>query len=185
MIKNIAVIDAQGNKYEATWPKRAKGLVKSGRARFVNKTTICLARPPVNTEGTFMATENITELTDESVRTGGDGTSPETEGQPDMAYIMQKIDQILADSQYLRDAIAQFENVEDSAARGLASAVEARENTNRRMIGLLEKMLDSIKPQPLDPGTAKLEALQKFLESSRLEENHKFDILNQAIQRLF
>ena len=44
--KNVIVIDSQGNEYEATYPKRAKGLVKSGRARFVGENKICLACPP-------------------------------------------------------------------------------------------------------------------------------------------
>jgi len=44
--KNIIVVDEQGNEYEATYPKRAKGLVKNGRARFINETKICLACPP-------------------------------------------------------------------------------------------------------------------------------------------
>ena len=34
--KNIVVVDEQGNEYEATYPKRAKGLVKNGRARFID-----------------------------------------------------------------------------------------------------------------------------------------------------
>ncbi len=46
IIKNIIVVDEQGNQYEATYPKRAKGLVKTGRARFVSENTICLACPP-------------------------------------------------------------------------------------------------------------------------------------------
>jgi len=46
--KNIRVIDAAGNKYEATYPKRAKGLVKNGRARFIDEHTLCLACPPNN-----------------------------------------------------------------------------------------------------------------------------------------
>ena len=46
MEKNVNVIDEQGNQYEATYPKRAKGLVKNGRARFVDEHTICLACPP-------------------------------------------------------------------------------------------------------------------------------------------
>ena len=54
MEKNIAVIDADGNVYGATWPKRARGLVKSGRARFVNRNTICLVRPPAYVEGKCM-----------------------------------------------------------------------------------------------------------------------------------
>ena len=44
--KNIVVVDEQGNEYEATYPKRAKGLVKNGRARFIDENTICLACPP-------------------------------------------------------------------------------------------------------------------------------------------
>ena len=54
--KNIIVVDEQGNVYEATYPKRAKGLVKNGRARFVDKNTICLACPPnENLEETNMS----------------------------------------------------------------------------------------------------------------------------------
>ena len=44
--KNISVVDSQGNMYEATYPKRAQGLVKKGRARFIDENTICLACPP-------------------------------------------------------------------------------------------------------------------------------------------
>ena len=44
--KNIIVVDEQGNEHEATYPKRAKGLVKNGRARFIDENTICLACPP-------------------------------------------------------------------------------------------------------------------------------------------
>lgn len=58
MTKNIAVIDEQGNKYGATYLKRAKGLVKSGRARFVDEKTICLARPPDKSEDKTMS-ENM------------------------------------------------------------------------------------------------------------------------------
>lgn len=46
--KNIRVIDEQGTEYETTYPKRAKGLVKNGRSRFIDEHTICLARPPVH-----------------------------------------------------------------------------------------------------------------------------------------
>ena len=53
--KNIRVVDEQGNEYEATWPKRARGLVKGGRARFISEDTICLACPPdINLEDTKM-----------------------------------------------------------------------------------------------------------------------------------
>lgn len=44
--KNVIVVDERGNEYEATYPKRAKGLVKNSRARFVGENKICLACPP-------------------------------------------------------------------------------------------------------------------------------------------
>ena len=57
--KNIIVVDEQGNEYEATYPKRAKGLVKNGRARFIDENTICLACPP-NTE---LEDKNMSKIT--------------------------------------------------------------------------------------------------------------------------
>ena len=57
--KNVSVIDEYGNEYEATYPKRAKGLVKKGRARFVDDNTICLACPPDIMEDTKMSDNNI------------------------------------------------------------------------------------------------------------------------------
>ena len=57
--KNVRVIDEQGNEYEATYPKRAKGLVKNGRARFIDEHTLCLACPP--NEFTDNLEENIME----------------------------------------------------------------------------------------------------------------------------
>ncbi|MBQ7316581.1 MAG: hypothetical protein IJW90_05650 [Clostridia bacterium] len=44
----IQVEDEAGHRYEATYPKRAKGLIKNGRARFKDEsqTTIILTCPP-------------------------------------------------------------------------------------------------------------------------------------------
>lgn len=44
--KNIIVIDEQGQEYEKTYPKRAKSLVKKGRAYFLEDNKICLICPP-------------------------------------------------------------------------------------------------------------------------------------------
>ncbi|MDY5015957.1 MAG: hypothetical protein SO063_07805 [Eubacteriales bacterium] len=48
IIKNIDVCDASGNRYAPTYEKRARGLVKHGRARWIDDHTIELARPPEN-----------------------------------------------------------------------------------------------------------------------------------------
>ena len=54
--KNVIVVDELGNEYEATYPKRAKGLVKNGRARFIEENKICLACPPhIELEDTIMS----------------------------------------------------------------------------------------------------------------------------------
>ena len=69
--KNIRVVDALGNEYEATCPKRAKGLVKQGRAHFISENTSCLACPPKekkNLEDINMKNAEMTaktELTEE------------------------------------------------------------------------------------------------------------------------
>ena len=46
--KNIIVVDENGKQYESTYLKRAKGLVKNGRAHFAEENKICLMRPPEN-----------------------------------------------------------------------------------------------------------------------------------------
>ncbi len=53
--KNVIVVDEQGNILEATYPKRAKGLVKKGRARFIKESMICLACPSDKTEENEMS----------------------------------------------------------------------------------------------------------------------------------
>ena len=59
--KNVIVVDKQGNEYEATYPKRAKGLVKNGRARFVGENKICLACPPDKILEEQKMSENISK----------------------------------------------------------------------------------------------------------------------------
>jgi len=61
--KNVIVVDEQGNEYEATYPKRAKGLVKNGRARFVDENKICLACPPDKNLEEEKMSNNTNELT--------------------------------------------------------------------------------------------------------------------------
>ena len=64
--KNIRVVDEQGKEYEATYLKRAKGLVKNGRARFIDENTICLVCPPeIELEDNDMSDDknNIAETT--------------------------------------------------------------------------------------------------------------------------
>ena len=133
MTKNISVIDTQGNTYEATYPKRAKGLVKKGRARFVDETTICLARPPYHTEDEIME-ENKTIT-----------AAPEDKAvHLDEAYVIAKIEQIMGESEHLRKTLQILENsgMSGEAVIGLANMIEARERTNQEMISFLRHIVN-------------------------------------------
>lgn len=65
-MKNIRVIDETGKEYSSTYPKRALGLIKKNRARWVNESTICLSLR--KTEDKMIITKNdIKRLIDQTV----------------------------------------------------------------------------------------------------------------------
>ena len=133
--KNIIVVDEQGNYYEATYPKRAKGLVKNGRARFINENTICLACPPHDMEDNNMS-NNTEKLT--------------------MDYVLGQIEKIATETEYLHNTISELGKTNsggpgDIGAQARAQAFEEivrnRETTNQKLLSLYEKMYDDLKPQ--------------------------------------
>ena len=132
--KNVIVVDEQGNEYEATYPKRAKGLVKNGRARFVDENKICLVCPPDKIleeekmeENKLTAKEIFVQLT-----------------------ILQK--QLTENSQTslhrLGDALSSLEG-EDCEARfeqipEICDVFKTRELTLLKMLEMYEKMYDDV-----------------------------------------
>ncbi len=166
MEKNVIVIDEQGNEYEATYPKRAKGLVKSGRARFVDENKICLACPPnINLEDNNM-TEEIKNQNVYSIE-----------------YILSQIEKIAEQTEHLHAALEKLSQMGDgdsggpgcpgniqgqAKAHAISDIVKSREATNQRLISLYEKMYDDLKPtnanQNLD--VLKLDVLDKLLSNS-------------------
>ena len=61
-----------------------------------------------------------------------------------VAYVMEKIDQIMAGDAALREGIAMLENLDDGAAIAAGNMVEAREKTNQQMLALLNKIIDKL-----------------------------------------
>ena len=132
--KNVIVVDEQGKVYEATYPKRAKGLVKNGRARFVAENKICLACPPNENledkkmeENKLTAREIFVQLT-----------------------ILQK--QLTENSQTslhrLGDALSSLEG-EDCEARfeqipEICDVFKTRELTLLKMLEMYEKMYEDV-----------------------------------------
>ena len=138
MEKNVIVVDEQGNEYEATYPKRAKGLVKNGRARFVAENKICLACPPNKImEETKM--ENNNKLT--------------------VKEIFYAIGELLEESNHIELALHQLESVRsegpgdigaEAKAHAIAKIVEIRETTLQKAMSFYEKMYDELQHGNVD-----------------------------------
>ena len=132
MEKTVRVTDEQGNLYEATYPKRAKGLFKHGRARFVDEDTICLTCPPDKiSEETAMSEQLNSQFVLEP------------------AEILKRIEEIQNDNGHIYQALSTLEKIpsirsdvpgapEDSAgcakARAIAEIVKIREATNQKLL---------------------------------------------------
>ena len=144
--KNVIVVDEQGNEYEATYPKRAKGLVKNGRARFVSENKICLACPPNEnlednkmSEDTNVKNVEATECTKFTIE-----------------YILEQLEKVREDSAYIFEALSKLECVTTGGsgdigaaekAKGIADVVRCRETTNQQLLRFYEKLYDDIKAE--------------------------------------
>lgn len=129
MAKNVLVVDEAGNRCEPTYPRRAAGLVKQGRAYWVGPEILCIRRPPRQTEGKTMAKGIYIQ------------------------DVLARIDRVMEDTSYLHNAFSTIEKLPDRAdseaestqarAEAVCEIVRAREKTNRRMLRLLERMLEN------------------------------------------
>ena len=184
--KNIIVVDEQGNYYEATYPKRAKGLVKNGRARFIDENTICLACPPCDMEDNNMSnnTENMAMETKPTEKLT-------------MDYVLGQIEKIATETEYLHNAISELSKTNSvgpgdvgtqEKAHALGEIVISRENTNQRLLSLYEKMYDDLKAQSLPSERERI--IDMMLESlgnpkvARTTQDAIVDILATSLQDL-
>ena len=168
--KNVIVVDEQGNEYEATYPKRAKGLVKNGRARFVGENKICLACPPDKIleeekmeENKLTAKEIFVQLT-----------------------ILQK--QLTENSQTslhrLGDALSSLEG-EDCEARfeqipEICDVFKTRELTLLKMLQMYEKMYDDVQNEETQKVNLVKSAFDKItdvINAAEIESAEKYDAL--------
>ena len=175
--KNVIVVDEQGNEYEATYPKRAKGLVKNGRARFVDENKICLACPPdkileeeIMEEHKLTAKEIFVQLT-----------------------ILQK--QLTENSQTslhrLGDALSSLEGEEGDARfeqiPEICDVFKTRELTLLKMLEMYEKMYDDVQNEE----TRKVNLIKSAFDSnmamikdSDMETQDKFAALGYVTDKI-
>ena len=171
--KRIAVVDENGKEYEATYVKRAKGLVKSGRARFIDENTICLACPPDNIKLTEDNSMTNTENFNVDLETG-EVTVQETEEKAtestskyNLEYFLEQIEKLTAGyaggTEYIVSAIGRIPNEGtpcggsgEEVAKAAAEAVRCRETTVQKTLDFYFRMVDELKPRtatPLDEKT--------------------------------
>ena len=150
MTKNVIVVDEQGNEYGATYPKRAKGLVKNGRARFIDKNKICLACPP---------NEFLEDKMNENINTQApqETASKPTTGNTSiytMDHCLTQIALIQSQTAYINEAFAQLSTVRSESpgdigaqerARAIGDVVKCRETTNQKLLEFYTKMYEDLR----------------------------------------
>ena len=186
----MIVVDSQGNEYEATYPKRAKGLVKSGRARFVGENKICLACPPSDKlEDKNMEYNNINtiETTDNNELTA-----------KDIFVQLTVLQKQLTENSYnslhrLSDAIDSIgEGEDDNGDRNeqvsaVCDVFRARETTLRKLLEMYEHMYFDMQKE-----TAKKVELIKsafdqnmaFINDSELTSDDKYAALSYVTDKI-
>ena len=156
--KTVRVLDEAGNEYEATYPKRAKGLVKHGRARFTDdsQTAILLTCPPnhdMNLEDNTM-NEQINNTENTATETAATEVAAE---KYTYEYALRQIEIITNQIDHIHLAISELGRLENewtpcggsakSVAEGIADVVKCRETTAQRLIDFYEKMYLDLKPR--------------------------------------
>ncbi|MBQ3125907.1 MAG: hypothetical protein IJC15_02450 [Clostridia bacterium] len=189
MTKNIRVIDQTGKEYEATYPKRAMGLVKHGRARFIDETTICLACPPnENLEEPIMTEQNTyIEQTEPTAE-------PISEKKLTLDYILARIEAIEADNVHIAEALSALSAMGDAKgpgdvngaekAQAIAAVVEARETTNRQLLQLYERMYLDLTPRTNELKLKAIDALRRAAEQADSEVMENFNFSLDTIRHL-
>lgn len=190
----IEVVDSSGKIIGRTYEKRAKGLVKKGRARFTDENRITLlpsedAHEYTDTEGYKMDerinTENISE----------------ENGQYTIESVMQCMKKILDDTQYIKDAILNVTEIPSgdagdcgspgdiagkAKAEAISTIVREREDTNQKLIDFYNKVYNDLKAQQFSASDVekKIELINKLYALPIPEENIIVDTLTDRVPSL-
>ncbi len=142
--KNIIVVDDNGTVYESTWLKRANGLVRKGRARWLDEKTICLACPPEQMEDNQMENNKQTEVIPERC-TENENANP---GGMTLESLLNRMDAVRQEMLSMKELAGTMEAIanqggEDDAghiAEATSQAFIARETTCQQQLRFLERI---------------------------------------------
>ena len=164
--KTVRVTDEAGNEYEATYPKRARGLVKHGRARFTDEsqTAIILTCPPdqnmILEDNTMNEQNNLIENTEV--------TETETVAieAPPALTAREVFDQMVALQNLITgehtnplnslsatigsicsDTMWQSDELRCGAVNAASTPYRMREETYQQMLAVYRQMYNDLKPQ--------------------------------------
>ena len=181
--KNIIVVDEKGNEYEATYPKRAKGLVKAGRARFIDENKICLACPPdIYLEDNNMR-ENTINVKNESIY--------------NIEFILNQIAKLQDQTEYLNTTLEKLSELGDGdsggpgapgnilgmeKAKAIGDVVRCRETTNQQLLAFYEKIYDDLRPVNDAAKTSILDKLTEIAANADEFGSVKSDMLDTVRQ---
>ena len=181
--KTVAVTDEAGNRYEATYPKRAKGLVKHGRARFTDEsqTEIILTCPPnqamiledktmTEQNTNIRATENETVVANENTATEMNAPQLTAKEIFDQIAVLQR--QIVessynalyrltdATNDICGDGCFESDEAKGEAIESVASTFRMREETYQTMLKLYQQMYNDLRgDQKAEQTCDKIEAI--------------------------
>ena len=181
--KNVSVIDELGNIHESTYAKRAKGLVKTGRARFVEDTTICLVSVPDKLEDNIMSNNEFNYETNETTTTTVTTEAPVTHlSESLVAQVMAQIAKINDHTDYFDKALKTIADLADTdhaeeQTESIVEMIREREATNRKMLSTLESLLNSSKAS-----NPKLDIINTIAKSNSL--GHSNNLIKELIQDL-
>ena len=179
--KNIIVVDEQGNEYEATYPKRAKGLVKNGRARFVDENKICLACPPDK----ILEEEKMSNNTNNQSEQKVNGITEQQIFEQITLLQKQLTDENAIPLFHLSDAVTAIARTEEDAdatvgteqqITEVCSVFKARETTLLKLLMMYERMYADIQ-------IAKKIELIKNIRLSTLQDLKEFYSEEELLER--
>jgi len=145
MSKTVAVVDEWGNEYEATYPKRARGLVKRGRARFISDNCICLARPPLSNQSESEE-HTMNDINSNALVNINQLLELLSNVQKDNLHILRAVEAIsVMPSGEAGEACAPGDIAGEAKANSIAKIAIAHEESNQMLIRLYEKMYDDLR----------------------------------------
>lgn len=147
MIKNVIVVDEHGKKYGTTYLKRAKGLVRQGRARFLTQNMLCLACPPNHESDNDCAESNFSvqqicadaqicgasaawrdnmsdqaieykDMDTENVEENTAADNIAVQDRYSIAYCLEQIERIGQQTEYLNQVISELRQLENDSSGG-------------------------------------------------------------------